>query len=63
VLGAQIKRLRKLRGLTQVELADKLGITQAYLAQLESGVRANPTLDLLQRIAKALKVDITKLLR
>jgi XRE family transcriptional regulator of biofilm formation len=53
---------REKKGLTQVALAKKAGITQAYLAQIESGERKNPSLDILQRLAKALRVPITKLL-
>jgi transcriptional regulator with XRE-family HTH domain len=34
---------------------------QPYLAMLESGVKANPSLDMLQRLAKALKVTVGEL--
>lgn len=53
---------REKKGLTQVALAKKAGITQPYLAQIESGERKNPSLATLQRLAKALRVPITKLL-
>ena len=61
-LGTILKSLRAAQGMTQVELAAKTGLTQAYLAQLESAVRTNPSLDVLKRIAKALKVDVGKLI-
>lgn len=58
-----LKALRTTRGLTQVELAKKMKMKQAYIAQLETGVEANPTLDTLRRLAKALKVTVAELVQ
>lgn len=44
---------RQERNLTQQELADLLGVSQAYIARLESG-KANPTLSKVGRIYAAL---------
>ena len=63
MLGGRIKKLREAAGLTQADLADKLDLTQAYIAQLESGSRTNPSLDVLTGLAKALKADVTELLK
>jgi transcriptional regulator with XRE-family HTH domain len=60
-MSKQIRKLREARGLTQVELAEKAGITQAYLSALENGTRTNPKLDLLRDLAKALKTDVAEL--
>jgi transcriptional regulator with XRE-family HTH domain len=57
-----VKTLRKAKGMTQVELAAKAKVTQAYLAQLEAGTRKNPSLEILNRLAKALGVPVTELL-
>jgi DNA-binding XRE family transcriptional regulator len=51
---------RRLRRLTQVELAAKVDITQPYLAQIEAGTRAG-TIGLLARLAKALRLRIDDL--
>jgi transcriptional regulator with XRE-family HTH domain len=56
-----LKRLREARGLTQQALADKAKVTDAYIAQLETGVRTNPTIDTLKKLAKALKVTVGEL--
>lgn len=56
-----LKALRTTRGLTQVELAKKMKMTQAYIAQLETGVEDNPTLDTLRRLARALNTTVGKL--
>ncbi len=57
-----IRRLRDAKGLTQRALAAKVGVKGAYIAQLETGARKNPSLDVLKRLAKALDVDATALL-
>lgn len=49
------KRLEK--GLTQHELARKVGTKQSAIARLESG-RYNPTVDALRKIARALNADL-----
>lgn len=45
-------RAREAAGLTQAELADKMGTTQSAIAAIESGART-PTVDLLERLARA----------
>lgn len=60
-LGQKVKTIRKRRGLTQVELAAKAGLTQGYITQLENGVRTNPSFDIVQRLAKGLKVTVADL--
>ncbi len=57
--GFQIARLRNLRGLSQAELALRVGTQQPAIARLESG-RATPNLDFLKRVAEALgaRVDV-----
>lgn len=48
--------------MTQQTLAAKAEVTRAYIAQLEAGSRTNPSLDVLQRIARNLKVNPATLL-
>jgi len=57
-----LKGLRDQRGLSQRELAAKAKVTGAYVAMLETGRRKNPSLAILQRLAKALDVPVTELL-
>jgi transcriptional regulator with XRE-family HTH domain len=49
-------------GLTREALAKKAKVTTAYVSLLEGGKRKNPSLLVLQRIAKALGVPVTELL-
>lgn len=53
-LGKKIKLRRELLGLNQVELAERTGITQAYISRLERGL-FNPTAPVIYRLAKGLK--------
>ena len=54
---AQLRDLRKQRGLTQKELADKIGQTQQRVAEIESG-QYSPSLDTLRPILKALNAEL-----
>ncbi len=55
--GASIGTIRKAIGIPQVALAGRLGISKAYMSQIEYGVR-QPATDLLSRIADELGVSI-----
>jgi transcriptional regulator with XRE-family HTH domain len=57
-----LKALRQDRGLSQAQLAAKAEVTAAYVTQLETGAKKNPSLDVLKRLAKALGVPVTELL-
>jgi transcriptional regulator with XRE-family HTH domain len=60
--GMRLKELREQKGLTQEALAEKIGVSRGYLSRLEMG-RHDPSLSLLRRLARALMVDVAKLLR
>ena len=59
--GKQLQRLRTTRGLTQEQLAVKAGLVRVYVTKLEQGEH-DPTLTMLVRLAKALRVPVTELL-
>jgi transcriptional regulator with XRE-family HTH domain len=61
-LSHVIRQLREQRNLTQVELARKAKLTQGYVTMIETGVRKNPSLAILKRLAKALGVPVAELL-
>lgn len=59
-IGDNIRTVRKLQGLTQKELARRLGISPVGVAQWENGLR-NPKHETIKRIASALGVSVTVL--
>jgi len=60
VLGKTIQKRRKEIGLTQEELGYKVGISRAYMGYIEQG-RYAPSLEVLEKIAKALRIPLNKL--
>ena len=57
----RVRYYRKLRNMTQSQLAERVGVTQAYICSLENGKRTNPSLQLLLRIARELGVTVEEL--
>ena len=51
-IGEKIKKIRKESGITQKQLAQKLGVSQAAIVQFESE-KSNPKIDTLKKIADA----------
>ena len=60
-IGANIKKIRLERGLTQKQLGDLCGMADSAIRRYESG-RGNPTNKTLMRIAAALNVSIEVLM-
>ncbi|MCJ7804272.1 helix-turn-helix domain-containing protein [Patescibacteria group bacterium] len=57
ILGKRIQKARKESGMTQEELADKVGISRAYMGYIEQGRNA-PSLEVLNKIARVLRISI-----
>lgn len=63
-IGLKIAYYRKKRGYTQAELAERIGMSVAYLGQIERGNRGNSfSLETLYQIADALKIDVNLLIK
>lgn len=56
-LRDKLKQLRKQAGLTQMELAEKSGISYSYITKLENGVQRNPTYAILMALLAACRVE------
>lgn len=61
ITGAVIKQLREKQNITQLQLADKLGVSDKAVSKWETG-REYPDVTLLQPIADALCVSVAELL-
>jgi len=57
MVGDNVKKLRLAAGLSQAELAHRMGVDRAYVSGLEQGQR-NPTIISLWHVAKALGVSM-----
>ena len=61
VIGSNIKYYREQAGLTQVQLSEAVQISISYLSKIEaSGCNKSLSISVLNHIANALGVDITK---
>lgn len=58
--GRHIQKLRKSIYLTQEDLADKAKISRTHMGHIEQG-RKSPSLEVMERIARVLKVKVKDL--
>jgi transcriptional regulator with XRE-family HTH domain len=61
-VATAVRDLRRVRNLSQRQLAGRMGVPRTYISKIENG-KAMPTLGSLERLARALQVDISALLR
>jgi transcriptional regulator with XRE-family HTH domain len=59
-LGARLKEIRKARGLTQEELAEKVDLSPQYLSRLEGG-HQSPSIETVATLAEALDLELFEL--
>lgn len=57
-----LREIRKLKRLTQAELAFRAGVTQPYIGALERGERKNPSMEVIRKIAKGLGVSLAQII-
>ena len=56
-LGDTLSKIRKKKGIAQVDLAKETGITQAYLSGIENNKR-EPNLSILKKLSETLEVPL-----
>jgi transcriptional regulator with XRE-family HTH domain len=61
-VAAQVRDIRKARHLSQRQLAGRMQVPRTYISKIENG-KAIPTLGSLERLAEALEVDVSQLVR
>jgi transcriptional regulator with XRE-family HTH domain len=61
-VAAAVRDLRHVRNLSQRQLAARMNVPRTYISKIENG-KAMPTLSSLDRLARALEVDMSALLR
>lgn len=60
--GVEVKRRREEQGLSQEQLAELADIDRTYISMIERGKR-NPTLEVAERIAAALDIRLSELIK
>ena len=61
ITGATIKKLREARGLTQLQLADKIGVTAKAVSKWETA-KGLPDISLIEPLGRALGVSVMELM-
>ncbi len=59
-LGKKVQKLRKNLGYTQEELAEKINISRTHMGHIEQG-RKSPSIKIMDKLAKSLKVKVSDL--
>lgn len=54
----KLKEFRQEKGMTLEDLATKAGVSAGYLCHLENGSRQHPSIEMMEKIAKALDKTI-----
>lgn len=62
MIGENIHKIRKMRGLTLSELAERAQISKSYLSNIERNLNQNPSVQIVEKVAKVLGVDFRTLL-
>ena len=62
MIGENLKRHRKEKGISLTELAERSNVSKSYLNSLERNIKDNPSINLIKRIAKELNTDIYTIL-
>ena len=60
-LGSNVRRLREAKGWSQEDYADRAGIHRTYVSDIERGKR-NPTVTVVEKLAKPLEIEPGRLL-
>ncbi len=56
IFNQKLKEIRRAKNLTQQEIADKIGINQGYVVQIEQGIR-NPSIRIVSKLEHILGLN------
>lgn len=62
MFGDNLKRIRKEKMFTQSKLGEIVGVSGAYIQQLEKGIKKNPSIEVLYKIIETLDIEVDDLL-
>lgn len=61
MVGSKIAEIRNRKDISLSRLAKDAGISKGYLSNIENGIKENPSVELLEKISKALSVNVSDL--
>lgn len=61
--GNTLKKIRQEKGYSLTKLSKLTTISKSYLSLLERGIQHNPSIEIIEKIAKALGVNISHLIQ
>ncbi|WP_047983976.1 helix-turn-helix domain-containing protein [Ornithinibacillus californiensis] len=61
-IGTTVQEIRKSKGLTLSECAERANISKSYLSNIERNITKNPSVLVIQKIANVLEVDLDLIL-
>ncbi len=59
--GRVLRAIRTSQNISLSELANKVGVSTGYLCHLEKGTRKNPSINIMEAIAKELNCSVTEI--
>ncbi len=62
MIGKRVQQLRKEKGMSLTELAERAGVAKSYISSLERDIQKNPSIQFLEKIAAVLKVPVDRLI-
>jgi XRE family transcriptional regulator of biofilm formation len=62
MIGKRVQQLRKEKGMSLTELAERAGVAKSYISSLERDIQKNPSIQFLEKIAGVLKVPVDRLI-
>jgi XRE family transcriptional regulator of biofilm formation len=62
MIGKRVQQLRKERGMSLTELAERAGVAKSYISKLERDIQKNPSIQFLEKISAVLSVPVDRLI-
>jgi len=62
MIGKRIQQLRKEKGLSLSELAERASVAKSYLSSIEREIQSNPSIQFLEKVAGVLEVPVDSLI-
>ena len=62
LLGERIKEIRKEKGMTISELAERAGVAKSYLSSIERNKQTNPSIQFIEKVSEALGISVNDII-